>query len=58
MLDLRPVFGAESQALYWSDMHINLHGQAVVAKALLPRVDALIEDRATRHAEAAHAARK
>jgi lysophospholipase L1-like esterase len=51
VLDLRPIFGAETQSLYWSDLHINLHGHEVVANALLPRVDALIAERAARHAQ-------
>lgn len=45
-LDLRPVFRSDPKPLYWSEMHINLHGQAVVARELLPRVEAALARRA------------
>ncbi len=51
-LDLRPAFRAQDQELYWSDLHINLRGQQVVAYELLPRVERMFTDRSTRRARA------
>ncbi|MEO6709429.1 MAG: SGNH/GDSL hydrolase family protein [Planctomycetota bacterium] len=42
VLDLRPVFRAQTAPLYWNDLHINLKGQEVVAEELLPRIEALL----------------
>lgn len=51
VLDLRPIFRAQSQPLYWSDLHINLRGQEVVAQELLPRIEALLARRKAKPAE-------
>jgi hypothetical protein len=48
VLDLRPVFRADSQPLYWSEMHINLRGHEVVARELLPLVEAALVRRSSR----------
>jgi hypothetical protein len=42
VVDLRPVFRAQSEPLYWSDLHVNLRGQSVVAEALLAPVSAAL----------------
>ncbi|MDP6538970.1 MAG: SGNH/GDSL hydrolase family protein [Planctomycetota bacterium] len=45
-LDLRPLFRASSERLYWeSDSHINLAGHALVARELLPLVEAAVARR-------------
>jgi hypothetical protein len=46
VLDLRPIFRAESDHLYWSDLHIDLRGHQVVARELLLRVEAVLARRA------------
>lgn len=41
ILDLRPIFLAETKPLYWrADRHINLLANEIIAKALLPVVEA------------------
>jgi hypothetical protein len=45
-LDLRPLFRASDERLYWeTDSHLNLAGHALVARALLPLVQAASEGR-------------
>ncbi|MAF66333.1 MAG: hypothetical protein CMJ84_11840 [Planctomycetes bacterium] len=45
-LDLRPSFRASAERLYWeTDSHLNLTGHALVARELLPLVEAAVEER-------------
>ena len=46
VLDLRPIFRAHEEQLYWnSDYHLNVRGQAVVAESLQPLIHELLGER-------------
>jgi len=46
VLDLRPIFRAHEEQLYWrSDYHLNVRGQAVIAESLQPLISELLADR-------------
>jgi lysophospholipase L1-like esterase len=40
VIDLRDHFTGDIGRYYWSDLHINLEGQKVIAELLLPRIEA------------------
>lgn len=42
ILDLRPIFRLQTKPLYWSDLHIDLDGQRLVADTLDPLVEELL----------------
>ncbi len=42
VIDLRTVFPANREHLYWEDLHINIEGHKAVAQAILPRLQALL----------------
>jgi len=41
VIDLREHFAGPRADYYWSDLHLNLAGQALVAELLGPRLEAL-----------------
>lgn len=47
-IDARPVLRDRSEPLYWSDDHINVLAHDLIARALVPRIAPLLEDRAAK----------